>query len=91
MMCPFERQAGNDLIEFRSKCPDFVFLRGFDKNTLIKGNDDINKELSIMSGLIKKGGFIPFADHWIPHNVSWEKFKYYRNKLNNIIYDLKIL
>jgi len=88
MMYPFERQAGNNLIELRKKYPKLVFLGGFDKNTLFKDKEDIDKELNIISGLIKKGGFIPFADHWIPHNVSWEKFKYYRKKLNDIIYDL---
>ncbi|MCL5072253.1 MAG: hypothetical protein M1308_15385 [Actinobacteria bacterium] len=91
MMCPFERQSGNDLNEYRKKYPDLVFLGGFDKNTLLKSNEDIDRELDIISELIKKGGFIPFADHWIPQNVSWEKFKYYRNKLNQIIYNLRIL
>ena len=91
MMCPFERQAGNDLIEYRKNYPDFVFLGGFDKNTLLKENEDIDRELDIISELIKKNGFIPFADHWIPHNVSWGKFKYYRNKLNQIINNSKVL
>jgi len=35
--------------------------------------------------LLKTGGYIPFGDHFIPPEVNWEDFKYYRNKLNDII------
>ena len=45
----------------------------------------IDNELENMSWLISQGGYIPFADHAIPPNSSWENFKYYRNSLNNII------
>ena len=85
MMYPFERQAGNDLIKFRKEFPELVMFGGFDKNTLIKERVDVDKELDEIKGLIKSGGFIPHADHFIPQNVSWKDFKYYRNKLNNII------
>jgi len=84
-MLPFERQAGNDLVEYRKKFPQFSMMGGFDKNTLYKGKDAINKELEVMSWLISRGGYIPYGDHAIPPNASWENFKYYREKLNRII------
>ena len=91
MMYPFEQQAGNDLIKIRKKYPQFRMLGGFDKNTLFKGKDFIDKELDKISYLISKGGYIPFADHLIPPNCSWDNFKYYRNKLNKLIDSAKVL
>ena len=91
MMYPFERQAGNDLLEYRKRYPELVMMAGFDKNTLFKGKQQIDAELDLMTAMVKKGGFIPHADHWLPHNVSWENFKYYREKLNAIIDSTKVL
>jgi len=88
---PLEQQAGNDLLKIRGNYPDLVILGGFDKNTLFKGKEYIDKELEKMEFLIKRGGYIPFGDHLIPPNSSWENFKYYREKLNSIIDNVKIL
>ena len=85
MLNPFERQANNDLIKYRKKYPDLVMMGGFDKNTLYKGKKAIDSELEITKWLISQGGYVPFCDHLVPPNISWENFKYYRNKLNNII------
>ena len=77
--------------EFRKKYPDLRIFGGFDKNALYKGKEFIDKELEKMPYLIKKGGFIPFADHDIPPNSPWENFKYYRNRLNDIVNSTKVL
>ena len=90
-MYPFERQADNDPVKIRDNYPELRMWGTFDKNTLYKGKDYIDKELEMMSYLIKKGGFIPFADHLVPPNCSWENFKYYRNNLKRIIYSTKVL
>ena len=91
MMYPFEQQAGNDLIEIRKKYQNLAILGGFDKNTLAQGKEQIDKELEKMSYLISTGGYIPYADHLIPPNSTWENFKYYRNKLKTIIYNTETL
>ena len=57
---------------------DFQQLREEYKKT----NDDILKPVEIV---LKTGGYIPFGDHFIPPEVSWQNFKYYRNRLNEII------
>lgn len=90
-MYPFERQAGNDPVKIRNKYPELRIWGGFDKNTLYKGKEYIDKELEMIPYLIKKGGYIPFADHLVPPNCSWENFKYYRNRLKEIIYSTKVL
>jgi uroporphyrinogen-III decarboxylase len=88
---PIERQAGNDIIEIRKKYPELGILGGFDKNSLAKGRENIDKELEKIEWVIKTGGYIPSGDHSIPPDSSWESFKYYRTKLNNIISTTKIL
>jgi uroporphyrinogen decarboxylase len=90
-MQPFEQQSGNDLIKIRKKYPELRILGGFDKNTLTKDKEYINLELERMKIMISMGGFIPFIDHHIPPNVSWENFKYYRNSLNKIIEQTTVL
>jgi hypothetical protein len=89
-MLPFERQAGNDIIKYRKLYPELRIMGGFDKNTLFKGKDAIDKELEKEEWLITQGGYVPYADHSVPPNASWENFKYYRNKLNKIIENTKV-
>jgi uroporphyrinogen-III decarboxylase len=90
MMFPFEQQAGNDLVYYRKKYPKLVMMGGFNKNTLSRGKEDIDKELEKMEWLIKRGGYIPFCDHAVPPNASWKNFKYYRQRLNKIIDSTKV-
>jgi uroporphyrinogen decarboxylase len=91
MIYPFEQQAGNDLAAIRKKYPDLVMMGGFDKNTLAAGKEEIDRELEKMPGLIKQGGYIPCADHLVPPNSSWDNFKYYRQRLGEIINSTPVL
>jgi uroporphyrinogen decarboxylase len=90
-LMPFEQQAGNDLAEIRKKYPELIIWGGIDKNELSKDKEHIDKELDKVSWLIKQGGYIPFNDHLVPPNVSWENFKYYREKLNKIVDSIQIV
>jgi uroporphyrinogen-III decarboxylase len=89
-MYPFEQQAGNDIIKLRKEFPDLIMSGGFDKNTLYMDKSAIDKELEKMKWMISQGGFIPYADHLVPPNSIWENFKYYREKLRDIIYSTRI-
>ena len=88
---PIERQAGNDLMHIRKKYPKLQIMGGFNKYALALDKKYVELEISNYKELIKMGGFVPFADHIIPPNASWENFKYYRNRLNKIIYNTKVL
>ncbi len=87
---PMEKQAGNDLIAIRKNYPSFAMMGGFDKNTLYKGKQYIDKELEKMPYLISQGGYIPFSDHDVPPNALWENYKYYRNRLSDIIFSTRV-
>jgi uroporphyrinogen decarboxylase len=84
-MCPFEQNAGMDIIAVRKSFPKLGIIGGIDKTKIKDGPDAIDKELEKIPFMLKQGGFIPHVDHHVPSDVSWTNFKYYRNKLNQII------
>jgi len=90
-LMPFEIQAGNDLLRIRKNYPKLQILGGIDKKILLKdeGKKFIDKELEKVPELLRQGGYIPHIDHHVSEDATWENFKYYRTKLNNIINDFK--
>lgn len=82
---PFEVQAGMNICEVREKFPDLQIIGGLNKEKIAEGKDAIDEELEKATELCKKSGFIACADHNIPPHVSWDNFKYYRNRLNDIV------
>ena len=45
----------------------------------------IDEFLGPIERTLRTGGYIPYGDHFIPPEVDFENFTYYRNKLNEII------
>jgi uroporphyrinogen decarboxylase len=83
---PNEVNANMDVLELRKSFPDLQLLGGVDKMNLIKGKEAIDLELEMkLKPTLELGGFIPTVDHLVPPGVSWETFKYYRMKLNELI------
>ena len=56
--------------------------KGIKVNTDPKRIDEI---LEPVAEAFKGGGYIPFGDHLIPPEIHWKDFRYYREKLNDII------
>jgi len=81
---PFEIRAGNDIERIRKKYPNIGIFGGIDK-TILVDKKSIDTELDKVKRMIKKGGYVPYIDHAVPPNISWDNFKYYRKKLNYII------
>jgi len=85
-MYPFEVNAGMDVIEVRKTYPTLQMLGGISKKSLIAGKDEIDTELNLkIPWMLEQGGYIPYMDHLVPPDVSWENFFYYRTSLNNMI------
>jgi len=82
---PFEQNAGMDVCEVRKAFPNLVMLGGIDKARLALGRSEIDAELNKVISMLDMGGYVPHVDHSVPPDVSWENFKYYRQKLNKII------
>jgi hypothetical protein len=94
-MLPFEIQAGNDLRLIRRRHPRFQIMGGFNKAILRDGNAareaDLAAEIERAAELIPLGGYIPFADHFIPYDVSFASFSGYREELQRIISSTPVL
>ena len=83
---PLEVNANMDVADLRKSFPQLQLIGGVDKMVLFKGKEAIDSELdNKILPVMKQGGFIPAVDHLVPPGVSWESFKYYREKLNQLI------
>lgn len=82
---PMEVAAGMDVVKLREAFPKLQMIGGVDKMELMKDKSAIDHELEHrIIPTMQVGGFIPMVDHLVPPEVSWENFKYYRTKLNNV-------
>jgi uroporphyrinogen decarboxylase len=84
-MYPFEVSCGMDIVKVRKHFPDLQMMGGIPKSEIARGKKRIDEILEPVEAVLKTGGYIPFGDHFIPPDVSWENFKYYRMRLNEII------
>ncbi len=83
----FPIEAVNDVSKIRADYPDLKLMGGFDKKILFKDSSkkDIDYKLKTIKSVIKKGKYIPHVDHAVSEDVTWENFKHYRLRLNDII------
>jgi len=83
---PFEVAAGMDIVEVRKAFPRLAISGGVDKRALVEGKEAIDRELEYrIPFMLNQGGFIPTIDHMVSSDVSFENFKYYREKLNQML------
>ena len=84
-MYPFEVHCGMDIAKVRSEYPTLQICGGVPKSEIAKGRERIDRILDPVEAVLRTGGYIPFGDHFIPPDVPWEGFKYYRTRLNELI------
>jgi uroporphyrinogen decarboxylase len=79
---PFEVTGECDIVDVRRAFPRFQILGGIDKKKVAAGKAAIDEELERKVPFVfKGGGFVPFIDHSVPPDISWENFRYYRRRL----------
>ena len=74
---PLERQAGVDINVLREKYPKFLFLGGFDKMTMFRGEEAMRAEFERLLPAMRSGGFVPSVDHQTPPGVTLENYRIY--------------
>lgn len=84
-MFPFEAHCGMDIRKVRKEFPKLAIMGGIPKSEICKGKDRIDEILEPVKEVLRTGGYIPFGDHFIPPEVAWEDFSYYRTSLNSMI------
>jgi uroporphyrinogen decarboxylase len=82
---PMEVSAGMDVVAARKKYPTLQIMGGIPKSDIALGKEKIDEFLEPVDWLLKQGGYIPYGDHFIPPEVPWKWFKYYRERLNDMI------
>ena len=86
VLYPFEVAAGMDVIEVRQAFPNLGIMGGIDKRAIAQGKEAIDRELeSKVPFMLEHGGFIPTIDHMVSPDISFENFRYYREKLEQMI------
>lgn len=77
-MFPIEVAAGADPQRWREKYGEQVLLfGGVNKRELAKGKKEIVAEVKRVERLVRQGGYIPFVDHRVPPDVSYQNYLYY--------------
>jgi uroporphyrinogen decarboxylase len=85
-MAPMEVAAGMDVVALREAFPRLQMWGGIDKRKIAAGKAAIDEELaSKVPGVLKTGGYIPCCDHGVPPDVSWDDFRYYRERLTELV------
>lgn len=74
---PLERQAGVDLVYLRKTYPDFLFMGGYDKMVMPRGEAAMRAEFERLLPVMRSGGYIPSVDHQTPPGVSLANYRIY--------------
>lgn len=82
---PMEVQAGMDVDRYRQKYPELLIMGGVDKKALAAGPDAIDAEMEKIECTIASGGYVPFFDHGLPHDVSYDNFLYFVQRLKETV------
>lgn len=84
-MYPIEASCGMDLVKVRNNFPQLQIMGGIPKIEIKYGKKRIDEILEPVDAVLKTGGYIPYDDQYIPSDVHWNEFKYYREKFNSMI------
>jgi uroporphyrinogen decarboxylase len=84
VMFPFEVQAGNDILAYRSRYPPLGILGGLDKRALANSRQDVDREVQRCNAMVKLGRYVPGFDHLIPPDARWENVRYAAERIKEI-------
>jgi uroporphyrinogen decarboxylase len=78
---PMEVAAGMKVEKVREWFPQLQIMGGVDKRSLAEGKITIDEEIERIRPVVKGGGYIPFVDHLVPPDVSFDNYVYFRKQL----------
>jgi uroporphyrinogen-III decarboxylase len=74
---PCEVKAGSHPAHLRDHYPGIRLMGGVAKSALINGKKEIDAALTSLIPIMEAGGFIPTVDHEVPPDVSFENYRYF--------------
>jgi len=79
---PLERQASMDPSALRAQYGEQVLMiGGVDKRALARGPEAIDAEMEMVRRTVAVGGYVPFFDHGLPHDVPYANFVHFVERL----------
>jgi len=84
-MYPYEVQAGCDPMRMLDRYPTLGIVGGLNKNVMAQGTGAIDAEMERARTLIRKGRFIPGPDHFVLSDVSWKHYRYFMERLREVV------
>jgi len=84
---PWETQFGLDITEVRRQYPDMGIIGGLDKHALERTRGDMDRELAKVPHMLERGRYIPCCDHGVTNMVSWDNYRYFYEKLRELVYN----
>jgi hypothetical protein len=82
---PFEVGAGCDVPGTRTNLPELGIIGGLDKQCMACGRETVDRELEKAREFIRLGRFIPGPDHFVLSNVTWPDYRYFMERLREIV------
>ena len=83
---PWETQFGLDIAAVRREYPTMGMIGGLDKHVLEFSREDIDAELAKVPYMLERGYYIPSLDHGVTNQVSWDNYRYFYEKLRELVY-----
>ena len=71
---PCEVAAGADPATLRSIWPGCALMGGMDKRAIAAGPAGVDAELERIRPVLAEGAYIPFLDHFVPPDVSYDTY-----------------
>ena len=77
--------AGMDIVKVRQEFPGLRFIGGFNKLRIAEGKEAIDREFERILPVIRGGGYIPGSDHQVAPSTSLENYRYYIQRLTEVM------
>jgi len=84
---PCEIAAGSDPVELRRRFPGCRLMGGLDKRAIARGREGVDEVLRHVQPLLQEGAYIPFVDHFVPPDISYETFRYYLERRRELAHN----
>ena len=89
VMYPFEVGAGCDVIGTLDAIPGLGAIGALEKDACAHGKEAIDEQIERARMLLRHGRIIPGPDHFVLNNVPFEGYKYFMNRLREVILTTK--
>lgn len=82
---PFESGAGCNVVEVRRRHPALGIIGALAKESMIQGREAIDREMEKAARFIRLGRLIPGPDHFVLSDVSWQNYRYFMERLREVV------